>query len=185
LIEGAFLTPRFRLDLDVVLSDIEILSETDSAAADGEFTLRLDALDWPRVAEGIEGVELVLVVNRERIVLSDFDQEVRLTGSIAPVSVIVSAEGELDSGSLGGAVSYTTPLVLRAWDGFDPFAGEVLITGNGGSSVRIVVNDIGSVILEVDESGNGVIDAYIELTWSDLLPEPDMNEAAPAASLSD
>ncbi len=170
LIEGAFLTPRFRLDLDVALGDIEIRSGTDTATADGTFTLQIDALDWPRVAQGIVGSELVFGLNGERLVLTDFSQEVRLTGSIAPVSVIETAAGDLDSTSLGGAVDYTTPWSLRAWDGFDPFAGEILITGNGGSSVRVVVNDVGSVILEVDESGNGVIDAYIEVTWSELLP---------------
>jgi len=185
LIEGAFLTPRFRLDLDVVLTDIEIRTDTDKATADGAFILLLDALDWPRVAQGIDGTDLVLGVNGERIVLSDFSQEARLTGSIAPVSVLVEALGDLDSTSLGGAVSYTTPLGLRAWDGFDPFAGQVLITGNGGSSVRIVVNDIGSVILEVDESGNGVIDAYIDATWSELLPGASGGSTAPGASQAD
>jgi hypothetical protein len=184
LIEGAFLTPRFRLDLDVVLSDIEIRTDNDIATADGAFTLQLDALDWPRVAQGIEGTELVLGANGERIVLSDFSQEIRLTGSIAPVSVIVDAAGDLDSTSLAGAVSYTTPLALRAWDGFDPFAGQILVTGNSGSSVRVVVNDIGSVALEVDERGNGVIDAYIEATWSDLLPDANAGSTAPGASLS-
>lgn len=169
LIEGTFLTPYFRLDLDVALTDIEIIEGADIAFAEGDFRLLLDSLDWPRVAQVIEGAELEFGVNIDRIALTDFRHEVRLSGSVSPVGVIVTAEGQMDSTELGGAVEYQTPWSFQAWDGFDPFFGEMLIIGNRDSSVRIIVNDINSITLEVDGSGNGVIDAYIDATWSDLI----------------
>lgn len=165
---GDFLTEFFLLGLDVVLTDIEIIEDMETSTADGAFTLTLDALDWPTVSQTIEGAELVFAVGGEIITLTDFSHFLQVDGSMTPEAVIVTVEGQVYSSTFGGAVGYETPVPVQVMGDADPYTGEILITGNGGSTVRMIFNDPTSITLEVDEDGDGVIDEYIDTNWSEL-----------------
>lgn len=165
---GDFLTEFFLLGLDVVLTDIEIIDDMETSTADGGFTLTLDALDWPTVSQTIEGAELVFGAAGDTITLMAFRHFLQVDGSMTPEAVLVTVEGRVDSSGLGGAVDYETPVPVRVSGDADPDTGEILVTGNDGSNVRIVFNDPTSITLEVDENGDGVIDEYIDTTWAEL-----------------
>ena len=165
---GDFLTEFFLLGLDVVLTDIEIIEDMETSTADGAFTLTLDALDWPTVSQTIEGAELVFGAAGETITLTDFRHFLQVDGSMTPEAVLVTVEGRVDSAGLGGAVDYQTPVPVQVMGDADPNTGEILITGNDGSTVRMIFNDATSITLEVDENGDGVIDEYIDTNWSEL-----------------
>ncbi|MEE4161492.1 MAG: hypothetical protein V2I25_03230, partial [Woeseiaceae bacterium] len=146
----------------------EIIDDMETSTADGGFTLTLDALDWPTVSQTIEGAELVFGAAGDTITLMDFRHFLQVDGSMTPEAVLVTVEGRVDSSGLGGAVDYATPVPVRVSGDADPDTGEILITGNDGSNVRIVFNDPTSITLEVDENGDGVIDEYIDTTWAEL-----------------
>jgi hypothetical protein len=167
-VDGDVLTPFFRLGADVVLTDIEIIDGMETSTADGEFTLTLDALDWPTVSQTIEGVELVFGAGGEIITLTDFRHFLQVDGSMTPEAVTVTVEGRVYSSTFGGAVDYETPVPVQVMGDADPNTGEILITGNDGSAVRMIFNDATSITLEVDENGDGVIDEYIDTNWSEL-----------------
>jgi len=166
--EGDFLTEFFLLGLDVVMTDIEIIDGMETSTVDGEFALTLDSLDWPTVSQTIEGSELVFGAAGDTITLTDFTHFLEVDGSMTPEAVLVTVEGRVDSSGLGGAVDYATPVPVQVSGDADPYTGEILITGNGGSTVRMIFNDPTSITLEVDENGDGVIDEYIDTNWSEL-----------------
>jgi len=166
--EGDFLTQFFLLGLDVALTDLEVIEDTETSTVDGDFALTLDTLEWPKVAQTIEGAELVFGAGGDTITLTNFNHLFEVDGGMTPEAVLVTVEGRVDSAELGGAVDYETPVPVRALGDGDPYTGEILLTGTDGSNVRIVFNDATSITLEVDENGDGVIDEYIDTTWAAL-----------------
>lgn len=166
--QGDVLTGVFLLGIDVVLTNVEITQGSETVTSDGDFTLTLDSLDFPVIAQTMAGTELSFGYGPEVITLFDFNNHIEVDAGVMPQSLLVIASGTLDSLSLGGTVDYETPVAVRAVDDEDPYTGEILITGANGSNVRIVINDSSSITLEVDTNGDGVVDEFIDTNFAAL-----------------
>jgi hypothetical protein len=80
-----------------------------------------------------------------------------------------SYAGRLVSDRLDGAFSFES-ISAYAWIGAgSPYSGELLITADDGSTVRIVVIDENSIRLDVDYEGDSLVDTTIATTWAELL----------------
>jgi hypothetical protein len=166
-IQGDVMTDVFLLGLDITMTGIEIIEDGETIAADGNMTLTVDTLDFPVIVETLEGTELTFAIGSEVLTFSDFEHVFQVDFGVIPEAVLVTATGQLDSATLGGAVNYATTIAVEAFGDDDPHIGQILITGDD-SSVRIVINDSTSVTLEVDTNGDGVIDEYIDTTFAAL-----------------
>ena len=88
--------------------------------------------------------------------------------SVQPEPYTLDASGSVDTSELAGAISYATEVTFQgAGDGY-PFAGELLITGAGGSTVRLIALDAINVRIETDTDGDGNVDATEDTTWDDI-----------------
>lgn len=82
----------------------------------------------------------------------------------------LSYAGTLDGDRLGGAVRYETVVAFTGPEDGYPLEGELLVTGEGGSNVRVTALAAEEVRLGTDEDGDGVVDpnGTQVMTWWDL-----------------
>jgi hypothetical protein len=93
---------------------------------------------------------------------------------VSPTRLTRTVNGDLYTAVLPGRYVLTTPSPLSIFPGRGPCAGELLLTADNATSVRIVAVDPGdnvsvcSARLDLDLDGNGSIDRSIEVPWQDL-----------------
>jgi hypothetical protein len=165
-IQGDILTDVFLLGMDVSMTDIVVTEGTSITTAQGDFTLTLDSLDFPVMRMSLSGDELQLGSDGEVVTLTGFDHALQVDA--VTTELVANVLGRLDSSTLGGSIDYDTMLTIEAIGDNDPYVGEILVTGANDSSVRLVVIDSNNIRLEVDENGDGVVDAFIDTTWAAL-----------------
>lgn len=73
--------------------------------------------------------------------------------------------GTLDSSQLGGVVEYSMPVVFQGFDSDYPSSGQLLVTGAGGATVRLIAVDNVNVRIEIDADGVAPVDETIGTTW--------------------
>jgi len=167
-IQGDLLTNVFVLGLDVLMTEVEIIEGADSLSVEGDFSLTLDSGEFPVVAQIIGGAELSIASGPQAFTFTNFEHRFRVDLGVEPNALRVTLAGRFDSALLGGMVDYETSMPVRAKGDEDPYTGSVLVEGADNSRVLIVINDSTSVTLEVDENGDGVVDAFIDTTFAAL-----------------
>jgi len=167
-LQGDTGTDVFLLGLDVLMTDVVIFEGGQSFTADGDFTLTVDALAFPVITMTIGGQELILGAGAETATMTNFDHSLTVDAGVFPDTKTAEASGRMLVALLGGSVDYETTALIHAIGDFDPHEGEILVTGASGSSVRIVVVDNVSVRLEIDANGDGVVDQFVDTSWSAL-----------------
>lgn len=165
-IQGDILTDVFLLGMDILMTDVVVTEGTSTMTADGDFTLTLDSLDFPVMRMSLSGDNLQLGGDGEVVTLTGFDHALEVDA--VTTALVANVLGRLDSSTLGGSVDYVTTVTIEAIGDNDPNTGEILITGADNSSVRIVIIDTSHVRLEIDENGDGTVDAFIDTTWAEL-----------------
>lgn len=78
--------------------------------------------------------------------------------------------GTLSANSLGGAVTLATPTAFMRY-AVDPYprAGQLRVTGAGGSLLQITALSTTTVRVELDANGDGTFEQSRELPWSVLI----------------
>jgi hypothetical protein len=166
--EGSLWSDVFLLGMDMVMTDVVVSDSAGIATADGGLTLTLDQLDFPMVGLGMTATEFRLGHQEEVLTLTDCDHSMMVDTGTAPAPVDASVLGRLNSPTLGGSVDYETTVMVKALGDDNPYVGELLVTGFGNSTVRIVIVDSDSIRLEIDQNGDGTVDAYVDKTWTEL-----------------
>ena len=169
-VEGDIMTDVFLLGLDVTMTSLSITEGTETVVVDASITLTLDTLDFPVIVQTVAGSELNLASGSETLTFTNFEHVFQVDIGTQPEAVLVTVNGRMDSAQLGGAIDYATTVAIQALGDSNPYIGEILISGDS-SSVRIVIIDSSRVMLEVDINADGVIDEYIETTFSELSGE--------------
>jgi len=167
-LQGDMNTNVFLLGLDVVLTNLEVSYGTEVVTANGSTTITLDSLDFPILTLSIAGTRLQLGAAGELLTLTDFDHSLQTEIGVDPQPHVADVLGRLGSRLLDGTVDYDTTLSIHVSGDSDPHQGEMLITGAGNSSVRVVIVDSSNITLEVDTNGDGVIDDSIDTNWAAL-----------------
>lgn len=74
-----------------------------------------------------------------------------------------------DSKALGGTFYLqTTQTEFQNYNSERPYAGQYLITGANGSSLRMTVEDTDSLLLETDSDGDGVFESSTSISYTEL-----------------
>ena len=167
-VEGDLRTDVFLIGMDIEMTDVVVSDSDGVATADGEMNLTLDQLDFPMVGLGMTAAEFRLGHQDEVLTLTDCDHAMLVDVGTTPAPLDASVFGRLESQLLGGSVDYETTVTVKALGDDNPYVGELLVTGSGNSTLRIVIRDSSNIRLEIDENGDGTVDAYIYETWADL-----------------
>ena len=167
-IEGDMSTDVYLLGLDVLFIDV-VMSEGESqVTANADFRLTLDSLNYPKYEMSLTGDALELGSDNETIALSGFRHFVSFDDNIVPTAVQARVSGRLNSSKLNGIVDYFTEVDIRASGDSAPSTGRLFVYGGNVTSMRIAIQSATNITLEIDDNGDGGIDAYISTTWAKL-----------------
>ncbi|MDH5619036.1 MAG: hypothetical protein OEZ11_10375 [Gammaproteobacteria bacterium] len=160
-------TGLYMLSLDVVLTDLQVATGTDTVVSNGDTTVTLDSMQSPFLRAGASGTSMTVDSNASSETLSDFTTSQTIDAGVQTLPFTLAAAGTLDSTQLAGVVRYSTPVTF-AGEGFDfPSSGTFLVMGEN-SSARLTAVDNINVMIEIDGNGDGVVDATINTTWAAL-----------------
>ena len=167
-IEGDFMSTAFLLGFDVLMTDISVSQGAETVITNGDFNLTMDNLAFPVISLTLAGGELQFGVAGTVYTVTDFDHFLEANLGLTPQTMLAEVVGRLGSAVLGGTVDYETTTAIQGSGDNDPYTGEILVTGANDSAVRIVIIDSAHISLEIDENGDGVVDAYVDTTWAAL-----------------
>jgi len=164
---GDFLGGSVSFSVRVTLTGFSISRDGNTRTASGTLTMDLNLPNAGPMSMTITAPSLVVSDGVSSVTLQSFS----LTQTIDPEtdSYSMTVAGTIDGSSFEGAVELTTSVVLAGTGDGYAATGELLITGDGGSSIAIFALDAELVRLEIDYDGDGVVDQVIDSTWTELL----------------
>jgi hypothetical protein len=167
IFSGDLIFGPFLLDASVLLIDFEVATAEDTILSNGDARVSLDTTGMPVVLMSISGSSLTAasLQSTETITNYSTSQTVDVT---PPESYTLNSSGTVDSSQLSGSISYSTPVTFQGQGAGYPFAGEMLITGSGNATIRLIALDAINVRIETDSNGDGVVDATEDTTWDDI-----------------
>jgi hypothetical protein len=164
--------PTYLLGMDVLLVNYEVATTADTILSNGDSSVTVDTTGDPLVAMSISGVSLTTVSNAGTEVVSNFQTAQTVDTSVVAGSepYTLASSGTIDSTQLGGVIVYTSPVTFQGAGPGYPFAGEMLITGANGATIRLIALTETTVRIEIDADGDGVVDVggTEDTTWDDI-----------------
>jgi hypothetical protein len=89
--------------------------------------------------------------------------------TVSPARLTRSVSGDLYTAQIAGRFILETPVPLISYATGGPSEGELLLTADNGTSVRVVAIDAGLAQLRLDLDGNGSVDQSFSVPWQDLI----------------
>ncbi len=166
-ISGDLDSGMYMLSMDAVMTNLQVVTGTDTIMNNGDATITLDTMQAPYIAAGTSGTSVTVDTNASSETLSNYATTQTVDGGMEELPFTLSASGTLDHTELDGIVQYSTPVTFTG-EGFEyPSAGSLLVEGES-SSARLTAVDNVNVTIEVDANGDGVIDDTINTTWASI-----------------
>ena len=164
---GDVLQGRFNLNATVTFDGFEITEGVELTALNGATTLNLDTSAPPITSISVSGVSLTVSDMTDSVTLTEFRTDVTQNAGVAPEVYTMAASGGLSSTLFEGDVNYSTPVSFQGFAGEYPFPGELLVTGAGGASLKLMALDSINVRLEIDPGdGSGIVTQ--DATWVEV-----------------
>lgn len=167
IFSGDILFGPFLLDTNVLLIDFEATTAEGSILSNGDARVSLDTTGAPVVLMSISGNSLTAVTQQSTEVLTNYATS-QTVDTTPPEAYTLNSSGTVDSSQLSGFISYSTPVTFQGQGSAYPFAGELLITGSGNATIRLIALDDTNVRIETDSNGDGVVDTSEDTTWDDI-----------------
>jgi len=165
---GDVLQGLFDLNATATFDGFEVTQGLEMTALTGATTLDLDTSIPLMTSVSVSGVSLSVSDNTDSATLTDFRTDVTHNAGVAPEVYTTAASGTLTSTLFEGDVNYSTPVPLQGFVGEYPFPGELLVTGEGGASLRLMALDNINVRLEINPGdGSGIVTQ--EITWFEVV----------------
>ena len=164
---GDVLQGLFNLIATMTFDGFEVTEGLEMTTLNGATTLNLDTSIPLMTRVSVSGASLSVSDRTNSATLTEFRTEVTHNAGVAPEAYTLAASGTLTSTLFEGEVNYNTPVPLQGFVGEDPFPGELLVTGEGGTSLRLMALDNINVRLEIDPGdGSGIVTQ--DTTWVEL-----------------
>ena len=161
---GDVLQGRFNLNATATFDGFEVTQGLEMTALNGATTLDLDTSIPLMTSVSVSGVSLSVSDNTDSATLTEFRTDATHNAGVAPEVYTTAASGTLTSTLFEGNVNYSTPVPFQGFVGEFPFPGELLVTGAGGTSLKLMALDNINVRLEIDPGdGSGVVTQ--DTTW--------------------
>ena len=165
---GDVLQGQFNLDAMATLDGFEVTRGLELTALNGATTLNLDTSMMPTTSVFMSGVSLSVSDTTDSATLTEFRTEVTHNAGVAPEVYTTAASGTFTSTLFEGNVNYSTSVPFQGFVGEFPFPGELLVTGAGGASLKLMALDNINVRLEIDPGdGSGIVTQ--DTTWFEVV----------------
>jgi hypothetical protein len=164
---GDFLEGLFNLNATVTFDGFEVTEGLEMTALNGVATLNLDTSTPPITSVSVSGISLSVSDRTDSATLNNFRTDVTHNAGVAPEVYTMAASGTLTSTLFEGDVIYSTPIPFQGFAGEYPFPGELVVTGAGDASLRLMALDNINLRLEIDPGdGSGIVTQ--DSTWVEL-----------------
>jgi hypothetical protein len=167
--EGDLLAGRILLRVSLTVIDFQVTEGLDVRLSNGDLSLTIDSRTQPETIIETLGNSLVVNSNNSTDTVTDFSSLVVEDTSMFPSNFTTDVTGSILSTLFEGSVNYNMPIPFESSGDKYPYAGEMLISGSGGATIRIFALDQFKVRIEADFNGDGALDATIETTWEALV----------------
>lgn len=163
--EGAMDSGMFSLGVSLELTAFTVVEDGETVAADGDVTMTISAAS----------PMLTLTMTSSSLAVSGGDGTHELSGYSLTQSIdsasgeySVDASGTVESSAFEGAATFDVTEPFIGSGAAHPGSGELLVSGAGGATLRLIVLDTTFVRLELDTDGNGTVDETVDATWDEL-----------------
>lgn len=162
---GSLETGTYSMSASVDLAAFESVAEEETVAIDGAAALAIEAA-LPRLEFRLSSDSLVIETNGSLHALTDYS----LVQSVDAVTgdYSIEASGRVSSSRFEGEALFETVEPFVGFAGLHPHIGELLITGDGGATIRAITLDDAFVRIEVDLDGDGRADFNEDVAWETL-----------------
>jgi hypothetical protein len=136
---------------------------------DGGFDMVLDTMSLPVTTATTSGDVLSMdVAGRQLTVVNFMSYQVADQG-VFPTAYELSVSGGVRSNRFDGEATSETITPFASSGPDFPYAGEMLVTGAAGSTIRVIALDALNVRLEMDYNGDGAVDETVDMTWEEAI----------------
>jgi len=157
----------YRLEMDVLLFDFAVTTATDTMTSNGDSTVVVDTTGNPMVLLSISGNSLAAVSAASTETVTSFLTTQTVDTSVIPEPYTLDSSGTVNSSQLAGVIDFATLTTFQGMGAAYPYAGILLVTGEG-SAVKLIALSDSTVRIETDPDGDGVFVLLEETTWDDI-----------------
>lgn len=161
---GDLASGTFTLGVDVTLASFQVTVGGDAATVSGSIAISIGATAGGTVTVTVTSSSISVTEGGATHTLTQYSS----TRTLSAGSFTLDVHGALTSTDFSGSVTFSTTTLLQGTDGAFAFVGQLVITGANGATIKVTALDGTLVRIEVDTNGDGVVDATIDTTWSDL-----------------
>lgn len=165
---GDVLAGLYILEMDVLLIDFEVATAADTVVSNGDSTVMINTTGAPLLSLSVSGASLTVASSQSTEIMTNFLTAQTVDTSVVPEPYTLDASGTVDSSVIGGTIGYSTPVTFQGMGAAYPYAGELLVSGAGNATVRLIALDDTNVRIEADTDGDGVVDSSEDTTWDDI-----------------
>ena len=140
--EGDLLAGRILLRVSLTVTDFQVTEGLDVRLTNGGLSLTIDSRNQPETIIETLGNSLVVASNNSTDTLTNFSSLIVENTSMFPSNFTTDVTGTLLSTLFEGSVNYNMPIPFEATGDNYPYAGEMLISGSGGATIRIMALDL-------------------------------------------
>ncbi len=157
---------RFALGASVIVNNFSITFDGETTTANGDFQFDIDTTAFDISLLELSGNVFSIDDATDTLTMSNF--AVESTDETSSGAYTLKSSGTVDSAALQGSVSYVTVQTFVGFGDDFPYAGELQITGAGGSTINLIAVSSADVRLEIDSDGDGAVDDIVDTTWADI-----------------
>jgi hypothetical protein len=161
---GNFDTETYAFGVDLQLATFQVTVAGETSTANGSIGVAVNANAATQTTT-VTASSITVSSGGSSHTLRDYSS----TRIVSAGAYTLDVGGSLTSTDFSGTVTFDTTTLLQGLEGEHPFAGRMLISGAGGATVKVTVLDSTFVRLEVDQNGDGTVDATLDRAWSDLI----------------
>jgi len=140
---------------------------TDTMTSNGDSTVVVDTTGNPMVLLSISGNSLAAVSAASTETVTSFLTTQTVDTSVIPEPYTLDSSGTVNSSQLAGVIDFATLTTFQGMGAAYPYAGILLVTGEG-SAVKLIALSDSTVRIETDPDGDGVFVLLEETTWDDI-----------------
>ena len=167
--QGSIVAGILRLEVSVALTDLALIEADEITLVNGEFHSLTNSMSSPMVETRTDGGPLTISIAMRTIVLEDFSNSFAANGGVFPTAYEMDFSGAQSSSRFDGVAEYQSILSFVWFADENPYAGEMLITGAGNSTIRLIALDVETVRLQMDYDGDGAADETRDVTWDEAI----------------
>lgn len=166
-VAGDVASGQYELGQALTFTGFRAASATLVTTLDGDYTAVTDSTVPGAFATSFSGNAISIGEDQVTIALSGYSGFAELE-TVDPFTYYFDVAGRASGAGLG-SFNYQTAETIFQQVGSLPFDGMLDVVGTNGSRARLAIEDVTSVVVQVDNNGNTNFEISVITTWEEFL----------------